>query len=182
MRRFILFFGACLAATALAGSPPLKEQSLAGIKATISLPDGWVVKDQSEEDAPVYQIVREKPAPTGDETAPGFLLSVTTKVPERTKSEEQPGMTASAYAAELLPSPEEPGGKEMKKTTEEPFQVFSTSFVNPEEQSKVVVVAKANDKTGTLYYLEWRSSMMEEADLAEVREVILNSLKLDPSF
>ncbi len=179
MKNLSFLLSVFFAASALAG-PPLKEQPLPAIKGTVSLPDGWVIKDKSEEDAPVYEVVREKPA--GGEIPPGFILSVTTKVPERTKTEEQPGMAASAYAVELLPSESEPGAKEMQKTTEEPFLCFRTSYVSEEEQAKVVILAKANDKTGTLYYVEWRSSMMDEADLKEVRDAILASLKFDPAY
>jgi len=182
MNRLCQFLLLLSAASAMAAGPALQEQPLPAIKGSISLPEGWAIKDQSEEDAPVYQITREKPAVKGGETPPGILLSVTTKVPERTKADDKPGMAASAYAAELLPTDSEPGAKELKKTTEGDLQVFRTSFVDDDGQTKVAVEAFANDKTGTLYYLEWRSSMMEEADLKEVREAILSSLKLDPAF
>lgn len=169
------------AAGAFAG-PALQEQPLPAIKGSIALPEGWVIKDKSEEEVPVYEIVREKPAVKGDEIAPQLLISVTTKVPERTRDQDHPAMAPSAYAAELLPAADEPGGKELQKTTEDPYQVFRTSYVSDEEQARVVVIAKANDKTGTLYYVEWRSSMMDEADLKEVRDAILASLKFDPAF
>ena len=159
--------------------PALKEQALPAIKAKILLPEGWHIKEQSEDGVTVYQITREKAENEGDIFSAGLILSVTTKVPDRAS------MKPSEYANDLLSSAQEEGdGAKLEKTEEGPLQCLRVEYTIESDQGniKVINLAKANDSTGTLYFATWQSPEKEEGDLQGLREGVLSSIKLDPSF
>ena len=95
----ILFTAAAL----LAEQPALKEQRLPEIKATISIPEGWFSKEESDDGVTVYQITREKAENEGDVFSAGLILSVTNKVPERAS------IRPSEYARDLLSAAQDEG-------------------------------------------------------------------------
>jgi hypothetical protein len=159
--------------------PALKEQALPAIKATMLVPEGWHIKEQSEDGVTVYQITREKAEAEGDIFSAGLILSVTTKVPDRAS------MKPSEYANDLLTSEHEEGdGAKLVKTEEGPLRCLRLDYTIESDQGniKVVNLAKANDNTGTLYFATWQSPETEEPKLKELRESVLSSIKLDPSF
>jgi hypothetical protein len=47
---------------------------------------------------------------------------------------------------------------------------------------EMINIAKANDATGTLYFLSWQAPAAETETIKDLREKILSSLKLDPAF
>ncbi|HEY5952830.1 MAG TPA: hypothetical protein VIT18_00620, partial [Terrimicrobiaceae bacterium] len=83
--------------------PALKEQSLPAIKGKMLLPEGWFLKEQSEDGVTVYQITREKAENEGDTFSAGLIFSVTTNVPDRAS------MKPSEYANDLLTSAQDEG-------------------------------------------------------------------------
>ncbi|HEY5953746.1 MAG TPA: hypothetical protein VIT18_05230 [Terrimicrobiaceae bacterium] len=175
------YFLAILMTTALAfgQQPALKEQALSAIKATILVPEGWNVREESEDGVTVYQITREKAEAEGDPFSAGLILSVTTKVPDRAS------MKPSEYSNDLLTSAQEEGdGPAVEKTTEGPLQCLRAEYTIESDDGdiKVVNLAKANDTTGTLYFATWQSPAKEETTLKELRENVLSSLKIDPSY
>jgi hypothetical protein len=176
MKYFLL--AALAVSTALAQDPVWKEQSLPAIKASLQLPEGWSIKEETEDGVVVYQITREKLESSSDTFTEELILSTTPKVSERA------GMKPSEYAAELLAPALEEGGKELQKSEEGALKSFRTEYMIESEQGKMLVIniAKANDTTGTLYFLTWQSLASEPAALSESREKILSSLKLDPAF
>src|SRR3977135_1549931 len=100
-------------AATLGQQPAFKEQALPAIKAKMLLPDGWFMKEESEDGVIVYQISREKAEAEGDIFNAGLILSVTTKVPDRAS------MKPSQYASDLLSSAQEEGdGAKLEKTEE----------------------------------------------------------------
>lgn len=168
-----------LAAAVAAEEPaPPKPQSLAAVKATIQMPPGWFFKEQSEDGVTVYQLSREKAAGSGEVFEAGLILNVTTKVPDRAS------MKPSDYAAELLASPQEDGSGKLERSEEGPLKVLRIEYAIESDQGaiKIINVAKANDATGTLYFVTWQSPEAEEAKLKPVREALLSSLKVDPSY
>lgn len=173
-----LLFLVLTAATAFGQQPALKEQALPAIKGSILLPDGWHMKEESEDGVTVYQLSREKEA--GEEIfSTGLILSVTTKVPDRAS------MKPSEYANDLLTSAQEEGdGAKLEKTQEGPLECLRLEYTIESEEGniKVINLAKANDATGTLYFATWQSAEKEEPALKPVREAVLSSMKLDPSF
>lgn len=174
MKRLLL---ACLLiSSAIAQTPAGKEQPLTAVKGSILIPEGWHFQEEAEDGVFIYYVTREK-VDNNSFTA-GLVLTVTTKVQER--AEESP----SQYAADLLPSPEEPGGTEVKKTDEGPYKVLRAGYSLENDHGNVLVVnlAKANDATNTLYFLTWQSPEGEENKLKDVRDAIFSSLKLDPAF
>jgi hypothetical protein len=172
---FILF-----AATSVLGQqPPLREQALPAIKAKMLVPDGWFMKEESDEGVFVYQISREKAESEGDTFSAGLILSVTTKVPDRAS------MKPSEYAGDLLSSAQDEGDDaKLQKTEEGPFQILRLEYKIESEDGniKVVNLAKANDSTGTLYFATWQSPEKEEPQLKELCEAVLSSLVFDPAF
>jgi len=73
----------------------------------------------------------------------------------------------------------------LKKTVDGPWQIFRSGYkIDADDGGDVQIVnfAKANDQSGTLYFVTWQSPAAEEGKLAPVREAIISSLKLDPSF
>jgi hypothetical protein len=177
MKTFLLIF--LTTAMALAQQPALKEQALPEVKAKMLLPDGWYMKEESEDGVTVYQISREKAEAEGDTFTAGLILSVTTKVPDRAS------MKPSEYANDLLTSAQDEGDSvKMEKTEEGPLQCLRVEYTieSDEGNIKVINLAKANDGTGTLYFATWQSPEKEEPQLKELREAVLASIKLDPSF
>ena len=174
-----LLFLVLTAATAFGEQPALKEQALPAIKGSVLLPDGWHMKEESEDGVTVYHLSREK-AEAGEEIfSTGLILSVTTKVPDRAS------MKPSEYANDLLTSAQEEGdGAKLEKTQEGPLECLRLEYTIESEEGniKVINLAKANDATGTLYFATWQSAEKEEPVLKSVREAVLSSIKLDPSF
>jgi hypothetical protein len=167
------------AAMAYGQKPALKEQTLPAIKGSILLPDGWHLKEESEDGVTVYQISRDKAEGEEEIFGTGLILSVTTKVPDRAS------MKPSEYANDLLTSAQEEGdGAKLEKTQEGPLECLRLEYTIDSEEGpiKVINLAKANDATGTLYFATWQSAEKEESALKEVRETVLSSIKLDPSF
>lgn len=188
LRHFVL--AAVLAVTAHAEDPALKEQALTAVKGSISIPDGWFVKEDTDDGVSVYQFTKEKVQNEGDNFTVGLILTVTPKVPTRAE------MKPSEYAKELLASGADEA-KNVKKTEEGPFQVLSTEYSVETDNSdsngdaaapksndglKVVNIAKANDGTGTLYFITWENPSKDDAKYTELRAKVLASLKLDPAF
>lgn len=166
-------FALALLPLARAEMPLLQKRDLPSVKASIELPEGWQVKEESEDGVAVFQVSREEPG--GGASTAGFTLTVTTKIPERAN------MKASEYAKDLLGSSEL---DHVKETEEEPWKCFSTEYAIEGDGGNVEVVnlAKANDQTGTLYFLSWQSREAEDVELGPLREKIFSSLKLDPGF
>jgi hypothetical protein len=161
------------------GQPALKEQSLPTIKGKMLLPEGWFLKEQSEDGVTVYQITREKVENEGDIFSAGLILSVTTKVPDRAS------MKPSEYANDLLTSAQDEGeDAKLEKTEEGPLQCLRVEYTieSDEGNIKVINLAKANDSTGTLYFATWQSPEKEETQIKTLREAVLSSIKLDPTF
>ena len=174
-----LLFLALTATIALGEQPALKEQALPTVKASILLPDGWHIKEQSEDGVTVYQMSREKAEAEGAIFSTGLILSVTTKVPDRAS------IKPSEYANDLLTSAQEEGdGAQLEKSREGPFETLRVEYTIESEDGniKVINLAKANDETGTLYFATWQSPEKEESALKPLRESVLSSIKLDPSF
>jgi hypothetical protein len=177
MKNLLLIF--LTTAMALAEQPALKEQTLPEVKAKMLLPDGWYMKEESEDGVTVYQISREKAEGEGDTFSAGLILSVTTRVPDRAS------MKPSEYANDLLTSAQDEGDSaKLEKTEEGPLQCLRIEYTieSDEGNIKVINLAKANDGTGTLYFATWQSPEKEESQLKELREAVLASIKLDPSF
>jgi len=167
-----------LAAAAFAQEPALKKQELTAIKGSILLPEGWFLKEDTDDGLTIYQISREKAEKEGDAFTAGLILTVTPKVTER--AEVKP----SNYALDLLPSGDDDGAKGMIKTEEGPVKCFRVEYAIDGELSdiKIITIAKANDSTGTLYFLTWQSPETEDAALKDLREKILASFTIDPAF
>lgn len=177
MKRFLLIL--LTTAISFGQQPALKEQALSAVKATMLLPEGWHMKEQSEDGVTVYQITREKAENEGDIFSAGLIFSITTKVPDRAS------MKPSEYANDLLTSAQEEGDDaKLEKTEEGPLQCLRVEYTIESEQGniKIINLAKANDDTGTLYFATWQSPEKEEPQLKELREQVLSSIKLDPSF
>jgi hypothetical protein len=158
---------------------PLKEQALSAIKAKMLVPEGWFMKEESDDGVTVYQVSREKAESEEDVFSAGLILSVTNKVPDRAS------MKPSEYASDLLSSAQDEGdGAKLQSTEEGPFQCLRLEYTIESDQGniKVINVAKANDSTGTLYFATWQSPEKEEPQLRELREAVLSSMKFDPTF
>ena len=155
-----------------------KETALPAIKATVHLPAGWYIREQTEDGITIYQISREKVESESDTFTAGLILSVTTKVPERAE------MKPSAYATELLSATQDDPMQPLKKSESGGLQVLRSDYQIEAEPSsqQMVSVATANDTTGTLYFVTWQSPASEESKLAPIRESILSSFKFDPAY
>lgn len=173
-----LLFLLAIATHSVAADPATTETPLPAIKGSLQLPQGWFMKEDSNDGTYVYQITREKVESENDPFTAGLIVSVTTKVPERAS------MKPSEYAAELLSSTQEDGVGDLKKTTDGPWQIFRTDYQIDADTGAIHMAnyAKANDKTGTIYFVTWQSPVSEEDKLAPVREAILSSFKFDPEF
>jgi hypothetical protein len=174
-----LLFLALTSAMAFGQQPALKEQALPAIKGSILLPDGWHMKEESEDGVTVYQMSREKAEGEGEIFSAGLILSVTTKIPDRAS------MKPSEYAKDLLTSAqEEADGAQLQESQEGPLECLRVEYTieSDEGNFKVINLAKANDATGTLYFATWQSPEKEEAALKPVRDAVLSSIKVDPSF
>lgn len=185
LRHFVL--AAFLATVARAEEPALKEQPLTTIKASISLPEGWFIKEDTDDGVSVYQMTREKIQNEGDTFTLGLILTVTPKVPARAE------MKPSEYANELLSSGAD-DAQDVKTSEDGPFKNFQTEYsiesdpgdgdskTKSNDGLTVVNVAKANDGTGTLYFITWENPSKDNEKYALLRAKILASLKLDPAF
>lgn len=173
-----LLFLLAMATSCLAGDPALKDTPLTAIKGSLGLPEGWFIKEDANDGTFVYQITREKVESENDPFTAGLILSVTTKVPDRAS------LKPSEYATELLSSTQEDGTGELKKTTDGAWQIFRTDYQIDADAGGIHMAnyAKANDATGTIYFVTWQSPVSEEDKLAPIREAVLSSLKFDPSF
>jgi hypothetical protein len=173
-----LFFLLALTACSVAAEPALKDTPLAAIKGSVQLPEGWFIKEEGEDGSFTYTITREKVESETDPFTAGLILSVTTKVPERAS------MKPSEYANELLSSTQEESGGELKKSTDDPWQTFRTDYQIDTEGGGIHMTnyAKANDQTGTIYFVTWQSPENEEAKMSPIRDAVISSLKFDPSF
>ena len=177
MKYFV--FLALTTAMAFGDPPALKEQALPAVKGSILLPEGWHMKEESEDGVSVYQMSREKAEGEGEIFSAGLILSVTTKIPERAS------LKPSEYAKDLLTSAQEEGdGAQLVKTQEGPLECLRVEYTieSDEGNMRVINLAKANDATGTLYFATWQSPEKEEAALKPLRDAILSSIKVDPSF
>jgi hypothetical protein len=175
--RLLALLGLILVSDLMAAEPPeLEEKALPEIKAAITLPKEWFVKVDKEDDVVVYQFSREKPTETGFVT--GLILTVTPKVKERTE------MKPSQYGVEMLSAMLEDGAPKIEPVKEGPIESYRATHQIEGENGNVemINIAKANDATGTLYFLTWQAPVSEEATIKELRETILGSLKLDPAF
>ena len=76
-----------------------KEQALPAINAKMLIPEGWYMKQESDDGVTVYQISREKAENEGGHLSAGLIVSVTTKVPDRAS------MKPSEYANDLFSRP-----------------------------------------------------------------------------
>lgn len=175
--RFFSLLCLVLAAQAFAGeSPVLEEKPLPEIKGAITLPKEWFVNVDKEDDVVIYQFSREKPSETGFVT--GLILTATPKVPERTE------MKPSQYGVEMLTAMLEDGAPKIEPVQEGAIESYRAAHQIEGENGNVemINIAKANDGTGTLYFLTWQAPAAEEETIKGLREKILSSLKLDPSF
>lgn len=175
--RFLLLLCLVWAPKAFATDPPvLEEKPLPEIKGSITLPKEWFVKTDKEDDVVIYQFSREKPSETGFAT--GLILTVTPKVTERTE------MKPSQYGVEMLMATLEDGAPKIDPVKEGAIESYRASHTIEGENGNVemINIAKANDGTGTLYFLTWQAPAAEEESVKDLREKILSSLKLDPSF
>ena len=119
-----LLFLVLTAAMAFGQQPTLKEQALPAIKGSILLPDGWHLKEESEDGVIVYQMSREKAESEEEIFSTGLILSVTTKVPDRAS------VKPSQYAHDLLTSAQEEGeGGKLEKTQEGPLDALDVADV-----------------------------------------------------
>ena len=66
-----------------ASNPPSKNKRCPQSTGSILLPDGWHLKEESEDGVIVYQVSREKAENEEEIFSTGLILSVTTKVPDR---------------------------------------------------------------------------------------------------
>jgi hypothetical protein len=175
--RKLLLLCLVLASQAFAADPPvLEEKPLPEIKGSITLPKEWFVKIDKEDDVVIYQFSREKPSETGFST--GLILTATPKVTERTE------MKPSQYGIEMLSGMLEDGAPKIEPVKEGPIESYRASHKIEGENGNVemINIAKANDGTGTLYFLTWQAPAAEEETIKDLREKILSSLKLDPAF
>lgn len=161
-----------IASAARAQAPALARRDLPSIKASLELPEGWSLTEESEDGVFVFQV-------RGAETAAAasFTLTVTTKVPERA------AVKPSEYARDLLGAAD--GGEGGVQAGDEgPLKIFLSDYFIEGENGNIKVVnqAKANDQTGTLYFLSWQAPEAESLALDPLREKIFASLKLDPAF
>jgi len=176
MMRFLCLLLVCLG-IARAEEPAMEEKPLEKIHATILVPKGWFVSEEGEDGVWVYTISREKPDQEGASSV-GLILQVTTKVKERTE------MTASEYAADMLSAMQEDAAPPLEQSEDGPYKSFQNSSMMEDDQGAVrtINLAKANDKTDTLYYLTWHAPDSESTTLEPIREKIFGSLKFDPTF
>lgn len=165
------------AIAALAGEIALREQTLAEVKASIQIPEGWTSTTESEDGVFVYHL--GKGAQAGEPDPSSITLSVTTKVPERTT--QLPGQ----YAAALIDMSQDEGpNSPIQKGVINglPSLRSEYDFESDKGKMRAVNIAIPNDKTGTLYFFAWQAPMEEPAEAEAVREKILASVKFDPNF
>jgi hypothetical protein len=126
----------------------------------------------------VYQISREKAESEEEIFSTGLILSVTTQGARSCIDEAERIRAGPSYVS--------PGRNRVQtgKTKEGPLESLRLEYTieSDEGNIKVINVAKANDATGTLYFATWQSAEKEEAALKPIRDAVLSSIKLDPSF
>jgi len=151
------------------------DHSLEAIKGSVFVPEGWFFKEHTEDGVSVYEVTREKVETDNDTFQAGLILTATPKIPDRAS------MKPSEYAEQLLTASQD---TPPAKSQEGPLQCLRSEYTIESDQGniKTVSIAKANDKTGTLYFITWQSPAGEEDKMKELRERILGSLKLDPNF
>lgn len=172
---FLVLF--LLSAAAFAGETTLHDQPLAEVKASIQLPEGWTSSTESEEGVYVYHL--GKGGQSGEPDSSSLTLSVTTKVPERTTQ------SPAQYAAALIDMSQDEGpNSPIQKSVVNglPFLRSEYDFESDKGKMRAVNIAIPNDETGTLYFFAWQAPLDEPVELEALREKILSSLKLDPSF
>lgn len=165
------------AATASAGELKLHDQPLPEVKATIQIPEAWSSATESDEGVFVYHL--GKPVQGSEQDPSAITLSVTTKVPERT------GQSPSEYAAALIDMSQDEGPNTPTQKGELnglPTLRSEYDFESEKGKMRAVNIAIPNDKTGTLYFFAWQSSMDEPVENEAIREKVLTSAKFDPSF
>jgi hypothetical protein len=144
------------------------------------MPDGWFLSKQNGDGSFVYQISREKTDGEGEPFKAGFTISVTTKIPDRFS------MTPSQYAESLMANAQDQDGKPVAPRTSDDAgaKVFRSEYDFQGDSGKVhaVTVARANDKTGTLYIIFWQYPLSDAGALDPLREKILSTAKFDPKF
>lgn len=175
--RLLPFFCLLLAPAVFAAeTPELEEKPLPEIKGSILLPKEWFVKMDKEDDVVIYQFSREKPGDAAFST--GLILTVTPKVTERTE------MKPSQYGIEMITATLDDGAPRIEPVKEGALESYRASHLIESESGNVemIHIAKANDATGTLYFLTWQAPVAEEETLRDLREKILASLTLDPAF
>lgn len=160
-----------------AADPALKDLPLPAVKASVRIPEKWHVHEDNEDGVIVYQVSREEISGDGATFIVGFTLTVTPDVPGRAM------MAPSKYAAELLSFSVEDGGK-VDTTQKDPFQILRTEYSVEGDTGavKIVDVAMANDKTGTLYFFAWQNPESEAEAVSKLREEVIASLTFDPAF
>lgn len=169
-----------LSSVLLAGETVLRDQPLPDVKASIQLPEGWTSTAESDEGVFVYHLGKNtQPGQSGEPDVSTLTLSVTTKVPERTTQ------SPTQYATALIDMSQDGGpSSPVQKSTLDGLPVLRSEYDFESDKGKMraVNIAIPNDKTGTLYFFAWQAPLDESAEIEAVREKILSSLKLDPSF
>jgi len=177
MRFLLLLTLLCLPLAA--AEPELRDESLADVKASVSLPAGWSSSQETVGEEGVFVYHFGKSTDAGALEAAPVTMSVTTKVPERT--EQKP----SEYAAALLDIPLDDGtNAPIQKVVlnGQPSSRTEYDFVGDRGKMRAVSVAIPNDQTGTLYFFAWQAPLDEALELEALREKVLTSLKIDPGF
>lgn len=173
-RHFLLLV---LSASLASAEPPLRDEPLADVKASLQIPADWKVTSESEDGVFVYHLVRL--AKTGESDGHPITLSVTTKVPER--AEQSP----AEYAAALLDMSQDDGpAAPVQKVEVGGLPALRTEYQFDGDAGKMraVNVAVPNDKTGTLYFFAWQAPLDEPLEFEALREKVVVSAKLDPGF
>lgn len=176
------FLGVVFLLLAMAGSgwaeePALTEKTLPAIKASLGLPAGWFVKEETEDGVVNYQISREKVKGDDGTYVAGLTLTVTPKVQERAE------MSASKYAEELVEGMSDQNHP-VQKSEDGPYKIFRVEYVIEGDPGNISICnyARANDTTGTLYFISWQGPVVESDKLDPLRDKILASFKTDPTF
>ncbi len=157
--------------------PALTDKALPAIKASLGLPSGWFVKEETEDGVVIYQISREKVQGDDGTFIAGLTLTVTPKVQERAE------MSASKYAEDLVEAMSDMNHPVIK-SEEGPYKIFRVEYVVEGDPGNISIYnyARANDTTGTLYFISWQGPVVESDKLDPLRDKILASFKTDPSF
>lgn len=150
------------------------------MKGALLKPDGWYFDTKHEGNDQAYFVSREPHVePDGYDT--GFSLNVQTGVPAKT------GMAASAYAAAFIRT-----AQGELETLEAPFSEESGPFVvhgavfgatDPDRGDfNALMVAIANDITGTVYFCIFEAPADEWDALAPVGDLMLEKLLINDAL